>query len=364
MRRDDVIFRYVVLCAAVLAAMLAGCVGRDPPAWVAVPTPVIVSGQAVTLRVALAENPRLPRMSAEQTGLMLASARQAAREHFDVDLRFADPVRIGVDRLFEIIPKPVVAARAESIYDIRNGSGNRGRVGQGLQKTIDASGNRLADLAAFVQPYAPGVRTDGIPGLAESLTEIMFHRLAEWKSVAAADARPVLDDSKYNEWVYWDSLGYGDLPYDLVVTNQLVVSAEYDGADIHSAMRGGLSLGTTAYSRSGKFGAYAMWSIFPFIDNSPVTLRLRGGERYTDDEAARLAGVLLAHEIGHLLFHYGHPFGRKACIMNPVPLLRFRETATGLDPAACRRGSNAQMKPGAVKLPFNMVWERAALRGG
>ena len=101
----------------------------------------------------------------------------------------------------------------------------------------------------------------------------MLERLEQWRQIKAADGAPVLDASPYNEWVYWDTLGYGNLPYDLVITNQLIASAEYYGVDIHSAIRGGVTVGTTSYSRTGKYGSYVFMSMFPFLDNSEHTKR-------------------------------------------------------------------------------------------
>ena len=135
----------------------------------------------------------------------------------------------------------------------------------------------------------------------------------------------MLDASPYNEWVYWDTLGYGDLQYDLVITNQFIASAEYYGVDIHSALRGGVTVGTTSYSRTSKFSSYIVMSTFPFLDNSDATKLMRGGEQYSEADAAELAGAYMAHEIGHLLFQLGHPFGQRACVMNPASMLHFRE---------------------------------------
>ncbi|HXC38906.1 MAG TPA: hypothetical protein VN667_08155 [Burkholderiales bacterium] len=75
---------------------------------------------------------------------------------------------------------------------------------------------------------------------------------------------------------------------------------------------------------------------------------LRGGETYSEDDAAIYAAYILVHELGHQLFHFGHPFGAKACVMNPTPLLHFRDWVKGLSPRDCPIGSSNAMKPGAV----------------
>jgi hypothetical protein len=144
------------------------------------------------------------------------------------------------------------------------------------------------------------------------------------------------------------------------LTNQLVASAEYYGVDIHSAIRGGVTVGTTAYSRNSKFGSYVFMSTFPFQDDSETTRKMRGGAQYSDAYAAELAGAYLAHEIGHLLFQLGHPFGQKACVMNPVSMLHFQEWFEQINGTDCPIGSRPEMTPGAIPPMFNTEWVRMA----
>ena len=73
---------------------------------------------------------------------------------------------------------------------------------------------------------------------------------------------------------------------------------------------------------------------------------MRDGEIYSAEEAARLAGIGATHEIGHQLFHVLHPFGRTACLMNPVPLFAYRAWAAKLAPKDCPIGSGPDMQPG------------------
>lgn len=343
-----------------LILFLAACKSNDSE-WQQATVPVIQPGATVQLRVALATNPRLLRMSPEQVRIMLASARATVKKHFGVDVEFAQIDEMGIDRLFALIPPRVRQARQSLIYDFKNGTGDKHRLAEGINATLTLRGTKLDEGYAFAQPYLPkAAPPTNLMEFSGMLTDVMLERLQYWRQVKALDGTPVLDASPYNEWIHWDSLGYGDLPYDLVITNQLIASAEYADVDIHSAIRGGVSVGTTTYSREGKFGAYVFWSTFPFQDNSANTLLLRGGEQYSGAEAAELSGAYLAHEIGHLLFQFGHPFGQKSCVMNPVSMLRFREWRQQIDGAACPIGSRPEMSVGAVPPYFNTNWLRMA----
>jgi hypothetical protein len=96
------------------------------------------------------------------------------------------------------------------------------------------------------------------------------------------------------------------------------------------------------------------------MDNSEHTRLLRGGEQYSEEDAAELSGAYLAHEIGHLLFQLGHPFGQKACVMNPVSMLRFQEWFNQINSTDCPMGSSPEMTPGSIPPTFNSEWVRVS----
>jgi hypothetical protein len=136
--------------------------------------------------------------------------------------------------------------------------------------------------------------------------------------------------------LYWAFIGKLSLPYDIVITNQLIASAEYVGSSVHTAIRGGITNGITTDNPSSSRGRTAIVSVYPLIGADSVTRSLRGGESYSETDSARFAGSLLVHEIGHQLFDLGHPYGKRACVMNPPELLRFREWVAQLSPKDCK----------------------------
>lgn len=337
--------------------LLFGC-KENGSEWKKASVPPVTLGSTVQIRVVHATNGRLPRMSQEQLRIMLASAQMTVKRNFGVNVEFTDVSEMGVDRLFALIPPPVRDARISSIYDFKAGTGDKHKLAEGILTTLTQRGTKLDDALAFAAPYLPDAHPKSMREFSELLSNVMVERLEGWRNVKAADGGPVLDASPYNEWVYWDTLGYGNLQYDLVITNQLIASAEYGAVDIHTAIRGGVSVGTTTYSRNSKYGSFIIWSTFPFLDNSEYSKLLRGGEQYFDTEAAELSGAYLAHEIGHLLFQFGHPFGQKACVMNPVSMLRFRDWFHQINSTGCPIGSRPEMSPGAVPVYFNSNWVR------
>ena len=338
-----------------LAILLFGCkeFGNE---WQKAPTLPVRQGSTVKIRVVNASNGRLALMSAEQTRIMLTSAQATVKQNFGVNVEFSEVSETGIEQIFALIPPRVRELRKSSIYDFKSGHGDKQRLAKSINTTLTERGTKLADGLAYVTPYLPDAQAKDLMAFSELLSKVMLERLQGWLNVKATDGAPVLDASPYNEIAYWDILGYGDLPYELVITNQLFASAEYDGVDIHTAIRGGITVGLTTFSRNSKFGSYIVYSTFPFLDNSETTKSLRGGEMYSEKEAAELAGTYLAHEIGHMLFHFGHPFGQKSCVMNPVSMLRFREWQQQIDSSGCQIGSRAEMTPGSIPELYNVNW--------
>ena len=330
--------------------LLFGCATPSPEQRT-VPLPRIDG--PVTLRVIHAVNPRLPVMPFEQRKRLLEETARISKEHFGVELRFDDRGEIPIAELFARIPVDQLEKRRGQIYDFKGGGGERERLVKSLLETFEYQGGPMEARVDYSRPHLAVPLADKTArGLAEALTDTLLTRLARWRAVTLADGEPLLDAAPYNEWALWDGLGYGELPWEVVITNQLMASAEYVDLDIHPALRGGITVGTTSYGRASRLGTTVMWSTFPFTEAHPLLVELRGGERYTPEEAARLSGAYLAHEIGHQLFHLAHPFDRPACVMRPVEMLRFRQWYDALDAEACGVGSGPAMTPGAVKIRY------------
>jgi len=333
--------------------LLMGC-SHDKVRWETVTLPTI--HEPVTLRVVYAENPRFSKLSADDLKTMLQYTKKACEKHLAVEVDFELMPMIPIEKLFDDYLKPGVRkARENEIYDFRHRSGDRSRLVDAMRKGLAERHTPLKELISYAAPHLlrqPKAETE--EAFAESLADTLLNRIGLWQAMPASDGSPVLDDSFYNEWIYWDSLGYAAPPFDIVITNTLIASVEYFGQDIHSALRGGLTVGTTTNSRS-ELGAYVFWSTFAFTEAYPLLKQLRDKD-YKADNALLLSGTYLAHEIGHLLFHYGHTFETDACIMTPVPMLYFKQWYNGLDKKRCDAGRFPGMQKGAAKLYYRPDW--------
>lgn len=325
--------------------------------WQVAPLPKLTDAPII-LRVAYAINPRFPKMDKKQLDILLKTAKALTQEHFQIEIEFEDIQEIPIEALFTFLPPELADIQLMGGYDFRSGQKvDQQRLIDAMTLSLTRQKSSLQEIVNYARPYLlQELETVNQSSFAKSLAETLLYRFQQWRSLKATDNKPVIDDSLYNEWSMWAALGYGQLPYDLVLTNQLIASVEYYDQDVHSALRGGVVAGTTSYNKNSRYGTYIFWSTFLYSNDYETLIQLRGGERYKEEEAAHLAGAALTHEIGHQLFRLGHPFGSAGCVMRPVELFKFRQWYTQLDANQCGIESNPGMEVNSIPILYNTIW--------
>jgi hypothetical protein len=330
----------------------------QPDDWATVPLPDL-SEQPVKLRVASVVNPRFRQLTEGQVTAILLRSQQMVKQHFDIDIIFSDVDTIPIKDIFKQLSAVLLSARRDEIVDIEHIDEQvREAMQQSVFKTLENYAGNKSNVIDFARPYLlhPEVKPRDFIELSYALVDTLISRLEFWRAQQAEDGKPVLENNAYHEWVWWDSLGYGELPYDIVITNQLVASAEKYAMDVHSSIRGGVTAGTTTYNKNTALSSYVYIMVYPMLNDSELLTTLRQDETYSDEQIVNYSAALLTHEIGHLLLHLGHPFGQKYCIMSPTVMLNYRDWYDNLDAERCKVGSNPDMMPGAVSIDYNRSW--------
>ena len=329
--------------------LCSGCTLTQRPS---LPLPALPDG-VIELRVAYVRNPRLPEMSDAQMRLLLETARVGVFEHFGREIRFTAPARLDVHDVFQRFTTDQANDLISNIYDFKTGRGDDARLRKAYVQGIGRHKDNLADQIRYVQPYLLAPLTEhSYEALGDALMQTHLARLRQFRAQRLSDGGLLIDDRPHNEYAFWGSLDLIRLPYEVVITNQLVASVEYFDVEVHSAIRGGVTNGITAQNGAARFLSTSVVSTYPFIGEDTATRQLRSNESYSDDDAAKYAGYLLVHELGHQLWHLGHPFGRKACVMNPTALLHFRAWVNQFSPQDCPIATSGAMKPGFFKMPM------------
>ncbi len=274
-------------------------------------------------------------------------------QHFGKSVSFTTTTEVPISEFFnpERLTPGVRAEIGRRIFDFKRGAGDRAEMQRGFVAQLHRESAQVGDIQAFAKPYLPEIsRSNTLEALVEVLVDTQLRRLEHWRTVKAADGQPVIDASPYNEYTWWDALPGAGYSAEVIITNQLIASAENGDNSVHSAIRGGVTNGNTSANPKSTLGTTALVSIYPMMARDPAVRSLRGDEDYAPMDAARYAGLLLAHELGHALYHFGHPFTEKSCVMYPPPLLRFRQWANDLSGFACHASAAKAMARAAVKM--------------
>ena len=329
------------------------------PEWATVKLPDLPDG-TITLSVANVVNPRFPELTDTQLQQILDKTIAMTKQHFGLSISFTKPTTVPIKTFFNYLKDNVKRERHKDIVKFAEVSEEEKiKMREGVYETLGPYWNDREVVADYARPYLlTPYEGDDFKQLAKALVETLLMRLQYWQDQKAKDGKPVIDDKPYNEWVWWDSIGYGDMPYDVVITNQIVASAEVYDMSVHSSIRGGITAGTTTYSEQAQFNAYAYIMVYPMLNDSDMLVQLRNDEHYTSEQVTIYAAALLTHELGHLLLHLGHPFGNQNCVMWPTPLLKYREWVEGLDASQCQLGSEEMMTPGVATplLEYRADW--------
>ena len=348
------IFRNTLIVGIVIITIifLTGALKNDKSVWIEVKTPELPD--VIKLKVAYAINPRFQQLSHEQLDTLLAKTVETSLEHLNIHIRFETIEIIPISSLFKKIPTHTSQFYKKQIYDWKNNTGNKPFLIDQFSKTMEMRNEKFPDIVKFAKPYLEtNTKNYNYQTLSEDLVDNLLSQLKHWKETNYIDNKPIIDNSQYNEWSIWDALSYSDHGYDLILTNQLIASAEYYGMDVHSSIRGGITVGATGYSNNSTYSAYSYFSTFIFSENMPLLQKLRQSNNFNVEKNIELAGTYLSHEIGHLLLRLGHPFDNKSCIMRPAQLLNFEFWYENLNASDCKIGSEKQMDIGAIKLYYN-----------
>ena len=181
-------------------------------------------------------------MTGDQLQLLMETARLGVREHFGRDIKFTAPARLSVQEVFQRFTAEDAKLLNSRIYDFKSGRGDDARLRKAYVQGIGRYNDKLDDQINYVRPYLLVPLTGrSYEALSDALMQTHLARLRQFAAQRVADGGLLIDSKPYNEYAYWDSLDSVLLPYEVVITNQFVVSAEYFGIEVHSAIRGGCS---------------------------------------------------------------------------------------------------------------------------
>jgi hypothetical protein len=349
MAKPSSVQRRKLVSAASVSALLAACAPLQPKGNDRfLPLPTLDAD--TPLRVVYAHNPRFDRPVSGLIDAILVQAQALCTIHLGLGVQWTAVQEIPIDHLFSAITAQRWNQLRPLTYDFAGGR-SRDILIIELERSLRLNRSPIAAQIAYAQPHLIStIAPNDSRSLAAALIDTQLVRFNQWKGLTGNDAQPLLNGSLYNEYMAWALAPRGQAwPFEVVITNQLLASVEYQSNSLHSALRGGVSNGLTCESPASRYGTVSTLSLFPFINQTSLTRQLRGDDdRFTADPV-QAAATLLTHELGHQLLHLGHPFGNKSCVMNPPELLQFSNWVKGLDAARCPLGNEAENTAGVER---------------
>lgn len=328
------------------------------PSFVALPE---IENKTIAPRVIYIENPRFPRLTADDLRKVVQAAATLVEEHFGIKVESPSHIPIlDIDGVFVELAENKPPNFETLIGDFRNGKVDWEIVRENLVKEIENQKDPLAKQIEFARPYLiQPMEGEDLDSFSRAVVETFKARLAHWTVAELEDGHPVIGevpgrpDLPFNEYGYWTLMAKRGIDAEIVLTNQLVASVEYIPIPVHTSIRGGITGGSTEYNPSSQFGSSVWVSLFPYLSDDTHIREYRNGDTYTRNEALSYAGAMLAHEMGHQLLQLGHPWSNEACLMRPAEALDFASWVNKFSAKKCQIDSNPAMKPGTMKAP---VW--------
>lgn len=319
----------------------------------------VIKNKTISPRVIYVENPRFPQLTKAELATIVQTAADMVKGHFGVTMEVPSTIETSqIDEVFPAVVSQAPEAFEGLMGDFRTGKVDWPTVREMLIEQISGYG-ALDEQIAFASPYLTSpLASKTVDALAETVIETFKNRLDYWTKAKLADGSPIIGevpgrpDLPVNEYGYWTLMAKLGIEAEIVLTNQFIASVEYIPTPIHTAIRGGITGGSTEYNPASKFGASVWMSTAPFFLDDAQVRTLRGEKNYSREEALRYTGILLAHEIGHLVLHLGHPWSNTACLMRPAEVLDFAAWDKSLNPAKCKIGSDPEMEIGVLDIPI------------
>lgn len=308
--------------------------------------PLPPPSQFSELRVVILNNPRHVQIEISDISEMLRRATRFFEFSFGLKISFAELKQEKIDSIDRYLSarqkQEIVASKLDLLKDQ-----NVAILAQTLKLDLLSEKAAMVAITKFAgRASSEFVDAKSISDISNRVAKIHSELNREWRSVTLGDGRPLLDDELYSEYNTWLQLGYTNLPYEVVITNQPIISAERGAASLHSSLRGGLTNGLTNSSWKSRNGAFSVLSLFAMYSDDPATLRLRNNIRQTKNKAIDSGAAILIHELGHQLLHLGHPFENEKCVMRPPVRLHFDGWLKEIDSRFCPLNSSMEMTPG------------------
>ena len=282
------------------------------------------------IRVGIINNDRLPKLEYKQIKSVLDNIKNGVKSRFDIELKYSPLMYESLESFFK---RYINRVSKDSLYLFEK---HILRVNDTITHQSEYIRFKEEYIKSFNEMKAETIR-DAIVnqgfkhdrfGLTktEMLSNVVDYHIKKISSMAnitLKDGKKLLDSKdSYHEFMMWNSIVETQSDYDLIITNQLIASAESYLPTIHSSLRGGVTSGAALKSNTHLNGLVIV-TTYPFISKKEFFKKERD-ENFTIKEAINYIALIGIHEFGHLLKYRPHYYNHPSCVMRPAPGLKYK----------------------------------------
>jgi hypothetical protein len=289
-----------------------------------------VKPRTVQIRACLVLNPRFDSITDAQYSDILKRTKEICRKHFDTDLEYTKTDKRNIADYFGPYLNLIKSDKKVLSYRLPHNNKSIEKLAQSLIEENRATTPDQIIRAVNNQEGAELINlTDSKEGILRQVAALHINKLIHTKGIRCSDSKPLILDDFYNEFMSWDYISEHQNDFDLIITNQPIISAESYFPTIHSSMRGGITSGLGSRSPS-TLGGMIIVSTFPMISTIDYFVKARG-MNYDDITKIKTIAMLAGHELGHVLKYWGHEYEHPGCVMRPTPGLKYAEWANEIN---------------------------------
>jgi len=277
------------------------------------------------ISVAYVVNPRLEQLSQQDILKVLDKIKLVTQQRLDLKLTFKPLHITSIHDLFQPYQQNIRSDAQMQSFMLKPEQHSKEVLYHGFIATFDQLS--LEEIIAGVKNQTNSHEIDTSKSRQDILQQIAYlhiDKLMKIKSIKVKyDHKDLLQDDLYNEYIAWDYIINQQSKYDLIITNQLIASAEAYYPTVHTSLRGGITSGFAAKSHTSYDGAIVM-TTYPFISSTPFFQQARG-RNYSRQEMIDTIAYTAVHELGHLFKYRKHYYDHPSCVMRPAPGLHYLE---------------------------------------
>ena len=289
-------------------------------------------GDPINIRVGIINNPRFESLNQKQIEELLSELKKGVKEQFDVTLNFN---KIDTENIKEFFEKHVSQITEKQSKKIQRHMFRIFEYNKENSKKINIFKKQIleANKTTHLEGITAAVRNQGFKGnyFGTSKKEVLYNimdyhlkKLSKISKLKNKNDNILIDQNNfYNEFMYWDSINESQSEYDLIITNQLIASAESYFYSIPAGLRGGITTGVATKSKTPLNGVVVV-STFPFLSNISFFNKERG-QNYSPEKVYNYIAWIGVHEFGHLLGFRAHNYNHSRCIMKPSLGFKYKE---------------------------------------